>query len=168
MSSKEVQRKRLALTITTNNLNLLMNDSSMQQSLAQLKTSSSTGGGVGSGSHARNPSLASLTQSSISPSVSSSSIYINSLLSSVSMAFTGGSNNFPTTQSTAAVSSTLTAQNNSPANSLLMQTQMKTAQVNELNSIMACVAMFASSMVNRPPFTVHLLLINTKKTNKIF
>jgi len=64
------------------------------------------------------------------------------------MAFTGGSSNLTSAQSSSSISSAQTAHASSPANSLLMLTQMKSAQVNELNSIMACVAMFAGSMVS--------------------
>ena len=134
MNSKEVQRKRLALTITTNNLNILMSDSSMQQSLAQLKSSS--------GKDATNGRVANPT-SAMTPSSSSLSIYMSSLLSTVSMALTGGSSQMPPQP----VISSLPVGNNTSANTLSILTQMKAAQINELNAIMACLAMFASSMV---------------------
>ena len=110
-----------------------MNDSPMQ-SLAQFQSNTSN--------MAQSANTASITSSG-----SSSSIYMSSILSTVSLAFTSGGHN--TSQSNQPPASTITPNNTSQSSSLSMLTQMQAAQINELNAIMACVAMFANSMVSK-------------------
>ncbi len=135
MSSKEVQRKRLALTITTNNLNNLINDTK-RESLTPAPPSSS--GNV----------LSTTTNSSTM--ISSNSM--NSLfttVNSLSFAFSGNAQNVATAQqNNAAPTVSPVPLTNNASSSLSVLSQLQAAQINELNSIMACVAMFASSMVN--------------------
>lgn len=108
-----------------------MNDSPMQ-SLAQFQSNTSN-----------------IATTSIASSGSSSSIYMSSIISTVSLAFTSGGNNNSQSNPPASSSSTSTSTTNQSSSSLSMLTQMQAAQINELNAIMACVAMFANSMVSK-------------------
>ena len=100
MSSKEIQRKRLALTISSNS-NMLNDNQSLNI----------------------NPSSTSFTSS-------------NNLNQSQNNLF-----------STTTTTSTIIGSSSNNIITISFMTQMQAAQINELNSIMACVAMFASSMV---------------------
>jgi hypothetical protein len=124
MSSKEIQRKRLALTISSN----MLNDN---QSLNI------------------NPSSTSFTSNNLNQSQ-------NNLFST---------SNLTTTTTTTTTTTNISSSSNN-INTISFMTQMQAAQINELNSIMACVAMFASSMVvsSQPIIIIQNSLNNVNTT----
>jgi hypothetical protein len=132
MSSREIQRKRLALTITSN----MMDDSSVQSLLSQTSQATSA---QQQQQHQHSPHQQSTNSTA---AVSGNSFYsMFSPVNHISLVFNNSSSYSPT-QVTNNSSNTAPA---APVVTFMTQTQV--AQINELNAIMACVAMFASSMV---------------------
>ena len=128
MSSKEIQRKRLALTITSN----MMNDSSVQSLLSQ---TSQSGNSV--------PQQQNPPASNFPATLHGNSFY--------SMFSPGNHITSTLTNSSVPTQSTNNSNNSSQAAlAVTFMNQTQVAQINELNSIMACVAMFAKSMVVQP------------------